>query len=102
MLETDIHTSRYFHYEKQKKNLFLSHFFKTLALKISGVNGGKIKICISTYVEIYREQGHIHFLMIHWEIRAADPKRYFFEGHTVVLKISRLEKRILVIYAIYK
>ena len=66
-----------------KKILFLSHFFKTLALKISGVNGGKIEIFISTYVEIYSEQGHIHFLIIHWEIRAADAKKYFFEGHTV-------------------
>ena len=71
-----------------KKILFFSHFFKTLALKISGVNGGKIKIFISTYVEIYRKQGHIYFLIIHWEIWAADAKKYFFEGHTVVFSTS--------------
>ena len=68
-----------------KKILFLSHFFKTLALKISGVNGGKKNIFISTYVEYYGEQGHMNFLIIHWEIRAADAKKYFFEGLTVYI-----------------
>ena len=55
-----------------KKILLFTHFFKTLALKISGVNGGKKNIFISTYVEYYGEQGHMHFFIIHWEIRAAD------------------------------
>ena len=80
LLKKSFHVKSYF---------FLSHFFKTLALKISGVNGGKKNIFISTYVEYYGEQGHMHFLIIHWEIRAADAKKYFFEGHTVyVLKIG--------------
>ena len=33
------------------------YFFKTLALKISGVNGGKIKLFIYACVEMYREHG---------------------------------------------
>ena len=43
----------------------------------------KKNIFISTYVEYYGEQGHMHFLIIHWENGAADAKKYFFEGHTV-------------------
>ena len=56
-----------------------------MALKISAVNWCKKNIFISTYVEFYREQGHIHFLTMHWKIWAADAKKYFFEGLSVYL-----------------
>ena len=45
---------------RNKKILFLSHFFKTLALKISGVIGGKKNVLISFDVKIYREQVHMN------------------------------------------
>ena len=48
-----------------KSYFLLSHFFKTLALKISSVNGGKINFFIYACVEMYREQGHMLFFMIH-------------------------------------
>ena len=89
-----------FHFKKAfflKSYFFLSHFFKTLALKISAVNWCKKNIFISTYVEFYREQGHIHFLTMHWKIWAADAKKYFFEGLSVYMYngvcISKLDQR---------
>ena len=48
-----------------KSYFLLSHFFKTLALKISGVNGGKIKNFIYDCVEMYREHGHMLLFMKH-------------------------------------
>ena len=59
-----------------------------MALKISAVNWCKKNIFISTYVEFYREQGHIHFLTMHWKIWAADAKKYFFEGLSVDRSLS--------------
>ena len=52
----------------KKKILFLSDFFKTLALKISDVNGGKKNILIFFDVKIYREQVHMNLLIFYREI----------------------------------
>ncbi len=49
LLKKSFHVKSYF---------FVSHFLKTLALKICAVNVSKIKI-------LYREQGHMQLLIIH-------------------------------------
>ena len=33
--------------------------------------------------------------MIHWEIRASDAKKYFFEGHTVYYQIDRYKYNVI-------